>query len=84
LKRATWQKPSTLLINLNEIVIELYPLKDGSNIENSRLDFSLDTEDILTFLDEVGIDIISEYEFSNRFIAVVADPDGRRLGLECM
>ena len=66
---------------IGQMVMELYPLKDGYNIENSRLGFSLEVEDIHSYLDEVSIEIVSEYEFDDKSIVVVVDPDDRKIEL---
>lgn len=63
------------------MVMELYPLQDGYNVENNRLGFVLDIEDIDTYLDQVSVKIISKYEFDNKHIVVVVDPDGRKVEL---
>ncbi len=67
---------------VGQMVMELYPLKDGYNIENSRLGFTLEVEDIYSYLNKVSIEIVSEYEFDNECIVVVIDPDGRKIELK--
>jgi len=67
---------------IGELVIELYPLQDGYNAENNRLGFVLDVEDIDTYLDQVSVEVISKYEFDNKHIVVVMDPDGRKVELQ--
>lgn len=66
---------------VGQMVMELYPLKNGYNVENNRLGFALDVEDIYTYLYEVSVEIVSEYEFDNKRIVVVIDPDGRKVEL---
>ena len=66
---------------IGKVVMELYPLQDGYNVENSRLGFSLEIEDIHSYLDEASIEIVSEYAFDNEVIVVVLDPDGRKVEL---
>lgn len=66
---------------IDQITIELYPLKEGYPVESNRLGFRVDFNDIQTYLVHVGIEIVSEYEFSNQLIVVVVDPDGRKVEL---
>ena len=67
--------------NINEIVIELYPLNDKKSIDNIRLGFSLDDKDVSNYLKSIGIESISNYEFQGKKNFVVIDPDGRKLEL---
>ncbi|CAA6814449.1 MAG: Unknown protein [uncultured Sulfurovum sp.] len=66
---------------VGEMVMELYPLKDGYNVENSRLGFNVELENIHAYLTNVGIEIVSEYEFDNKCTVVVIDPDDRKVEL---
>ncbi|WP_339736311.1 VOC family protein [uncultured Gimesia sp.] len=67
---------------LGELVFELYPLKLGAAVDQTRLGFRLSVEGSLdALLDRVKIDIISRYEFQQRRILVVQDPDGRKVEL---
>ena len=66
---------------VGKMLMELYPVKEGDNIENSRLGFSLGVEDIHSYLNKVSIEIVSEYEFDDKSIVLVVDPDGRKIEL---
>lgn len=62
------------------LVLELYPLKDQS-IDNTRLGFSLDIQNLKEYLGQEGVSVISEYFFDNTKTYVVQDPDGRKIEL---
>lgn len=64
---------------IGELVMELYPLKEGFKVENSRLGFSLDVEDIDKYLDKIQVEAVSKYEFDASETYVVVDPDGRKI-----
>jgi hypothetical protein len=59
------------------MVLELYPLKDGFEIEQSRLGFTVDMD----VLENMKNEIVSEYEFDGQRVFVVEDVDGRRVEL---
>ena len=52
------------------VVFELYPVKEGLSMDNTRLGFKL------AHLEQVieTVNIVSQYEFNNRTIYVVVDP----------
>jgi hypothetical protein len=56
------------------MVFELYPLKSPYLIDNTRLGFSLEVQDI---------DIVLEYSYESVDICVVCDPDNRKVELKC-
>ena len=62
---------------VGEMVLELYPLKDELKIEQSRLGFTVER----SCLENLKNDIISQYEFNGQNVAVVQDPDGRKIEL---
>ena len=62
---------------VGEVVLELYPLKEGFEIEQSRLGFTVEKN----FLDHMKNDVISTYEFNGQKVFVVQDPDGRKVEL---
>lgn len=62
---------------VGEVILELYPLKDGFEIEQSRLGFTV----AKNFLVNREDDIVSKYEFDGQRVFVVQDPDGRKV--EC-
>lgn len=67
---------------LGGLVFELYPLKLGAAVDQTRLGFRLSVEGSLEErLNRAKIDIISRYEFQQRRILVVQDPDGRKVEL---
>lgn len=66
---------------VGQMVMELYPLKNGYHVENSRLGFKLELDNIHSYLTNLGINIVSEYEFDNKCTVVVVDPDNRKVEL---
>jgi len=62
---------------VGEVVLELYPLQDGFEIEQSRLGFTV----AKSFLVNMKDDIISKYEFDGQYVFVLQDPDGRKVEL---
>ena len=62
---------------VGKVVLELYPLKEGFTIEQSRLGFIVDENSLA----RIKNDIISEYEFNGQRVEVVVDPDGRKVEL---
>ena len=65
---------------VGEMVLELYPLKKGLEIEQSRLGFSVELHCLESMKDEA----ISCYEFNGQNIVVVQDPDGRKVELQAL
>jgi len=65
---------------VGEMVLELYPLKDKFQIEQSRLGFRVEP----SCLENLKNDIISQYEFNGQNIVVVQDPDGRKIELQAL
>jgi len=63
------------------IVFELYPLLPEEIVDRSRLGFSLMIDDVSKFLRSVDIEIVSSYEFNNKLVLVVQDPDVRKIEL---
>jgi len=62
---------------VDEMVFELYPLKEGFEIEQSRLGFSVAKD----FIENMQDDVVSQYEFNGQKVFVVQDPDGRKIEL---
>jgi len=62
---------------VDEMVLELYPLKEGFEIEQSRLGFSV----AKGFIENMQDDVVSQYEFNGQKVFVVQDPDGRKIEL---
>jgi len=62
---------------VDEMVLELYPLKEGFEIEQSRLGFSV----AKNFIENMKNDVVSQYEFNGQKVFVVQDPDGRKIEL---
>ena len=62
---------------VGEVVLELYPLKEGFEIEQNRLGFTVEK----SFIENMKNDIVSEYEFNGQKVFVVQDPDGRKVEL---
>ena len=62
---------------VGQVVLELYPLKDGFEIEQSRLGFTVEQN----VLERIKNDIISKYEFDGQRVVVLVDPDGRKVEL---
>ena len=62
---------------VGEMVLELYPLKNGFKVEQSRLGFSVEPSLLETMRDEV----VSSYVFNGQSVLVVEDPDGRKVEL---
>ena len=62
---------------VGELVLELYSLKEGFEIERSRLGFTVDK----SFIENMKNDVISEYEFNGQKVFVVQDPNGRKVEL---
>ncbi len=59
------------------VVFELYPVRDGSPLDNTRLGFVVsDVEAKLS-----NFNVVDEYEFSGKKTYVVVDPDGRKIEL---
>ena len=56
-------------------VFELYPNKGDIPQDNNRLGFNV--SDLANIIKNVGV--ISSYEFSNKTIYVLTDPDGRKV-----
>jgi lactoylglutathione lyase len=63
------------------LVFELYPIQPNEAVDRSRLGFSLDTYDVSELLRDVEIEVISSYEFNNKLVLVVQDPDARKVEL---
>lgn len=66
---------------IGEVLLELYPLQENYQVENNRLGFSLEVEDVITFLKSIEIEIQSTYTFDKTKVFVVEDPDGRKVEL---
>lgn len=62
---------------VGKMLMELYPLKDSFEIEQSRLGFSVEK----SVLGKMKNDIILEYEFDGQRVVVIVDPDGRKIEL---
>jgi catechol 2,3-dioxygenase-like lactoylglutathione lyase family enzyme len=62
---------------VREMVLELYPLKEGFEIEQSRLGFTVD----MNVLENMKDDVVSTYEFDGQRVFVVEDADGRKVEL---
>jgi len=62
---------------VGEVTLELYPLKDGFETEQSRLGFTV----AKSFLANMEDEIVSKYEFDGQRVFVVQDPDGRKVEL---
>jgi catechol 2,3-dioxygenase-like lactoylglutathione lyase family enzyme len=62
---------------VGQVVLELYPLKKGFEIEQSRLGFTVD----VNVLENMKDDVVSEYEFDGQRVFVVEDADGRKVEL---
>jgi len=62
---------------IGDMVLELYPLKEGRVVEESRLGFSVEK----SCFENMKKYMISSYEFNARCIVVVQDPDGRKIEL---
>jgi len=67
----------------DDMIFELYPLKTPAIIDNTRLGFTLDINNMREFLEKEKIDIIMEYTYDTRDIFVVYDPDMRKVELKC-
>ena len=65
---------------IDGLVLELYPL-NGSNVDNNRLGFSLDMDNLDEYLVSKGIEVHSRYTFNAKTAYVVQDPDGRKIEL---
>jgi len=63
--------------HVDEMVLELYPLKEGFEIEQSRLGFSV----AKGLIENMKNDVVSQYEFNGQKVFVVQDPDGRKVEL---
>ncbi len=61
------------------LVLELYPLKEDTEIEQSRLGFSVATQ----YLNLMQSEMISSYMFDGIEVMVLQDPDGRKVELRC-
>ena len=66
--------------SMGNLVIELYPLTQNI-IDNTRLGFSINTDDLENYLKDKQIDIDTTYVFNNTIAFVVKDPDGRKVEL---
>ena len=66
--------------SMGNLVIELYPSTQNI-IDNTRLGFSINTDDLENYLKDKQIDIDTTYAFNNTIIFVVKDPDGRKVEL---
>lgn len=74
--------PEHYAVMFDDMVFELYPLKEGEPVDRSRLGFAVNLEtDLKESLDAAEIEIVSCYEFDGRLIFVVQDPDGRKVEL---
>jgi len=62
---------------VDEMVLELYPLKEGFEIEQSRLGFSVGKG----FMENMQNDVVSQYEFNGQKVFVIQDSDGRKVEL---
>jgi catechol 2,3-dioxygenase-like lactoylglutathione lyase family enzyme len=62
---------------VGQVVLELYPLKEGFEIEQSRLGFTVD----VNVLENMKDDVLSTYEFDGQKVFVVEDADGRKVEL---
>ena len=65
---------------VGNMVLELYPLLDNC-IDNIRLGFYIDIDNIDTYLSIQNIEIISTYIFNNYKVYVIKDPDNRKIEL---
>ncbi len=67
---------------LEEMVFELYPLKPGAAVDQTRLGFRLSVEgDLKERLDRAGIKICDFTHHPKYSVYVVQDPDGRKVVL---
>ncbi len=66
--------------SMGNLVIELYPLTQDI-MDNTRLGFSINTDDLENYLKDKKIDIDTTYAFNNTVTFVVKDPDGRKVEL---
>ncbi len=67
---------------LEGLVLELYPLKQDTPPDQTRLGFRLSVEGSLEeLLARAKIDILSRYDFQQQRILVVQDPEGRKVEL---
>jgi len=66
---------------MGEMLLELYPSKD-EYIDNTRLGFALEVEDVNNFLVAQNIAIVSSYCINDKKVYVVVDPDGRRVEIK--
>ena len=69
--------------SIGNLVIELYPLTQDI-ADNTRLGFSINTDNIEEYLKDNKIEIDSKYTFNNIVTSVVKDPDGRKVELSCL
>jgi uncharacterized protein YjbI with pentapeptide repeats len=65
---------------MGKLVLELYPLNNHP-LDNIRLGFSLDIQNLESYLHQEQISIIAEYYFNNTKMYVIQDPDGRKIDL---
>lgn len=74
--------PMHYVAELDGLVFELYPLKQGIQSDQTRLGFRFAlTSKFSVLLDRVKIKVISTYEFQQQKILVIQDPDGRKVEL---
>lgn len=73
--------PRHFAAEMNEIVFELYPLAEGETVDRSRLGFTMEVPDLAQLLQTKEIDVVSSYNFNNRLVFVVQDPDARKIEL---
>ncbi len=66
---------------VGKTVLELYPLTKSEEVENIRLGFTLELEDVENHLKEMQIEILSRYEFEGKMVFVVGDLEGRKIEL---
>ncbi|CAA6818575.1 MAG: Unknown protein [uncultured Sulfurovum sp.] len=67
---------------MEELVMELYPLTKGSEIDNIRLGFLMEIENIFEYLERETIVVCSQYQYEDKNVFVVEDPDGRKIELK--
>jgi lactoylglutathione lyase len=64
------------------MVFELYPLGAAGNVDNTRIGFDLTIAGELgEVLRSLEIEVHSSYEFNERLVLVVQDPDARKVEL---
>jgi catechol 2,3-dioxygenase-like lactoylglutathione lyase family enzyme len=74
--------PEHYSTQLDHTLIELYPLAENRCVENTRLGFSLDRNEIDGFLIRKEIKVTSQYQYNDKKVIVVEDPDRRKIELK--